>query len=280
MSKVSLGRGLGAMFPDLAKEFSEKPAQVNCAIEELRPNPFQARKDFNTAEMEALTASVRQSGIIQPIVARRRGSGYEIIAGERRWRAAQAAGLKAVPVVIREASDNDMAVLSLIENIVRSELNPLEEADAYLMLQEKFGLSQEIISSRVGKDRSTITNSLRLLKSIPAVKKALAEKTLSAGHARAILGLETAQLQARAAAEIIRKKLSVREAERLVKSLAARRTRKSAPARDASIKDLELRLSKRFMTKVKIKADTSGGSVEIKFFSPGDLERILGLLLN
>lgn len=286
MSKVSLGKGLGAMFPDLARELSERPSYLTCAIEELRPNRFQARKDFNDQDMKSLAASVRESGIIQPIVVRRlKEGGYEIIAGERRWRAAQAAGLKSVPVVIREAADRDTAELSIIENIQRSELNPLEEAEGFQILQEKFGLSQEEISLRVGKDRSTITNSLRLLKSIPAVKKHLVSGELSAGHARAILSLESVQLQTRATAEIVKRKLSVREAERLVKNLAAGKISKKKDARspDASLKDLELRLSKRLMTKVRIK--TSGkagskGSLEISFFSMADLERLLGILLD
>jgi len=232
MSKVSLGKGLGAMFPDLARELAERPSYLACAIEELKPNRFQARKDFNERDMKALVASVKESGIIQPIVVRRlKEGGYEIIAGERRWRAAQAAGLKTVPVVIRDAADRDTAELSIIENIQRAELNPLEEAEGFQILQEKFGLSQEEISSRVGKDRSTITNSLRLLKSIPAVKKHLAGGDLSAGHARAILSLESEQLQARAAAEIVKRKLSVREAERLVKSMAAKKPPKKTPSR-------------------------------------------------
>jgi len=284
MSKVSLGKGLGAMFPDLARELSERPSYLACAIEELRPNRFQARKDFNEQDMKALVSSVKESGIIQPIVVRRlREGGYEIIAGERRWRAAQAAGLKTVPVVIRDAADRDTAELSIIENIQRSELNPLEEAEGFQILQDKFGLSQEDISSRVGKDRSTITNSLRLLKSIPAVKKHLASRELSAGHARAILSLESEQLQARATAEIIKRKLSVREAERLVKALRTSKTPKKTPAqaRDAAIKDLELRLSKRLMTKVRIKTSAgSKGSLEIRFFSAADLERLLGILLD
>jgi ParB family chromosome partitioning protein len=284
MSKVSLGKGLGAMFPDLARELSERPSYLTCAIEELRPNRFQARKDFNDQDMKALVSSVKESGIIQPIVVRRlREGGYEIIAGERRWRAAQAAGLKSVPVVIREAADRDTAELSIIENIQRAELNPLEEAEGFQILQEKFGLSQEDISARVGKDRSTITNSLRLLKSIPAVKKLLASRELSAGHARAILSLESEQLQARAAAEIVKRKLNVREAERLVKGLGSKKPPKASQvqSRDTVIKDLELRLSKRLMTKVKIKTSSgSKGSLEIRFFSAADLERLLGILLD
>ena len=281
MSKpVSLGKGLGAMFPDIARDFSERPNYVNCGIEELRPNRFQARKDFNEQEMAALVASIKESGIIQPIVVRRSGGSYEIIAGERRWRAAQILGLNTVPVVVREATDNEIAVLSLIENIQRAELNPLEEAEAYQILQDKFALSQEDISSRVGKDRSTVTNSLRLLKSIAIVKKSLASREMSAGHARAILSLESEQLQARAAAEVVRRKLSVRETERLVKSIRSKRPKRAAASRDSSLKDLELRLAKRLMTKVRIKTAGSGGSLEIKFFSPADLERLLGILLD
>jgi len=238
--------------------------------------------------MKALVASVKESGIIQPIVVRRlKEGGYEIIAGERRWRAAQAAGLKSVPVVIREAADRDTAELSIIENIQRSELNPIEEAEGFQILQDKFGLSQEDISTRVGKDRSTITNSLRLLKSIPAVKKLLASRELTAGHARAILGLESEQLQARAAAEIVKRKLNVRETERFVKALAAKKPPGKKPSRDASgasdaaIRDLELRLSKRLMTKVSIKTSAgSKGSLEIRFFSAADLERLLSILLD
>jgi len=284
MSKVSLGKGLGAMFPDLARELSERPSYLACAIEELRPNRFQARKDFKEQDMQALVSSVKESGIIQPIVVRRlKEGGYEIIAGERRWRAAQAAGLKTVPVVIREAADRDTAELSIIENLQRAELNPLEEAEGFQILQEKFGMSQEEISSRVGKDRSTITNTLRLLKSIPAVKKYLASGDLSAGHARAILSLESEQLQARATSDIIKRKLSVREAERLVKVLGTKKRppKSLAQTRDSAIKDLELRLSKRLMTKVKIKTSSgSKGSLEIRFFSAADLERLLGILLD
>ncbi len=162
-----------------------------CAIEELKPNRFQPRKDFSDEDMKNLIGSIKEKGIIQPLVVRRLSEGYEIIAGERRWRAARQLGLKTVPIVIREAGDGEMAELSLVENLQRSDLNPIEEAQGYHTLQDVFGLTQEEISIRVGKDRATVANALRLLKSPPFLKKALIEKQLTAGHARAILALET-----------------------------------------------------------------------------------------
>ena len=155
--KNVLGKGLGAIFPDLLSDSNNKKS-FSCGIEELRPNRYQPRKTFNDDKQKDLVASIKNSGIIQPIIVRKAVTGYEIIAGERRWRAAQAAGLKDVPIVIREATDMEAAEMSLIENIQREELNPLEEADAYVTLIEKFKLSQEAISSQVGKDRSTIAN--------------------------------------------------------------------------------------------------------------------------
>jgi len=187
--KHSLGKGLGAMFPDLLNNIGDKPAFILCGIEELTPNRFQPRRAFNDADQSELVASVRKSGIIQPIVVRKSENGYEIIAGERRWRAAQAAGLKDVPIIIRTADDRELAELSLVENIQREALNPVEEADAYQTLLTRFSLSQEEIAARVGKDRSTIANTVRLLKLPDAVKKALIAKGITAGHARALLAL-------------------------------------------------------------------------------------------
>ncbi len=197
IKKNSLGKGLGAMFPDLLEKIGDKPILVTCGIEELVPNRYQARKDFDPEEHKSLVISIRKSGIIQPIVARRFDGGYEIIAGERRWRAAQEAGLKNVPVIVREAGDEDAAVFSLIENLLRANLNPMEEAEAFHRLIDDFSLSHEAISTAVGKDRSTVTNALRLLKLPKEIREALARKTLSAGHARAILALESIEEQTR-----------------------------------------------------------------------------------
>jgi ParB family transcriptional regulator, chromosome partitioning protein len=175
--KDALGKGLGAIFTDLLDSDVGKKSTVNtCGIEELKPNPYQPRKNFKDEDQKQLIASVKQQGIIQPIVVRKVDSGYEIIAGERRWRAAQAAGLKDVPIVVRKATDMETAEISLIENLLREELNPLEEADAYVTLMEKFNLSQEEISTQVGKDRTTITNTIRLLKLPAQAKKALVEQ--------------------------------------------------------------------------------------------------------
>lgn len=213
IKKNSLGKGLGAMFPDLLEKIGDKPVLMTCAIEELVPNRYQARKDFDPEEHKSLVVSIRESGIIQPIVARKFDGGYEIIAGERRWRAAQEAGLKSVPVIVRDAADQDAAIFSLIENLLRANLNPLEEAEAFHRLIHEFGLSHEALSTTVGKDRSTVTNALRLLKLPKEVRDAIAKRTLTAGHARAILALETVEEQNRLFKAILSKGLNVREAE-------------------------------------------------------------------
>src|SRR5664280_3193129 len=193
--KNVLGKGLGAIFPDLLNDFDKKKPVFSCGIEELRPNRYQPRKNFNDSTQKQLIASIKSTGIIQPIVVRKLDIGYEIIAGERRWRAAQAAGLKEVPIVIREATDIQAAEMSLIENIQREELNPLEEANAYVTLMEKFSLSQEKISVRVGKDRSTIANTVRLLKLPAKAKNALVEKKITSGHARCLLAFHSTEEQ-------------------------------------------------------------------------------------
>ena len=280
LKKNSLGKGLGAMFPDLLEKIGDKPVLVTCGIEELVPNRYQARKDFDPEEHKSLVASVRKSGIIQPIVARRFDGGYEIIAGERRWRAAQEAGLKNVPVIIRDAGDQDAAVFSLIENLLRANLNPLEEAEAFHRLINEFSLSHEAISTTVGKDRSTVTNALRLLKLPKEIREALAKRTLSAGHARAILALESAEEQIRLFKAILSKGLNVREAEEFVRGKKKTKTVKKKPVHDEHLAELEKRLSRRLMARVNILSRKRGGSIEIRFSSPGELDRLLEALLK
>ena len=180
--KGSLGKGLGALLPDFLDDISTRPSFIMCGIEDISPNRFQSRKEFNDIEQKRLVASIKKNGIIQPIIVRKSGHGYEIIAGERRWRAAQEAGIKDVPIIIRDAGDSDAAEMSLIENIQRENLNSLEEADAYSMLIDKFGISQEELSVRVGKDRSTIANTIRLLKLPQEIKRALITKTITSGR--------------------------------------------------------------------------------------------------
>jgi len=280
LKKNSLGKGLGAMFPDLLEKIGDKPVLVTCGIEELVPNRYQARKDFDPEEHKSLVASVRKSGIIQPIVARRFDVGYEIIAGERRWRAAQEAGLKDVPVIIRDAGDQDAAVFSLIENLLRANLNPMEEAEAFHRLMNEFSLSHESISVAVGKERSTVTNALRLLKLPKEIREALAKRTLSAGHARAILALESLEEQARLFKAILSKGLNVREAEEFVRGRKKSKTVKKKPVGDEHLAELEKRVSRRLMARVNIHSRKRGGSIEIRFSSPEELDRLLELLLK
>jgi ParB family chromosome partitioning protein len=278
--KNALGKGLGAIFTDLVDDASGKPTFSMCGIEELSPNRFQPRKVFDGDEEKSLVASIKKNGIIQPIIVRKSNSGYEIIAGERRWRAAQAAGMKDVPIIIREAEDIDIAEISLIENIQREELNPVEEAEAYQTLVSKFKLSQEEISSRVGKDRTTIANFMRLLRLPPEAKEALARKTISTGHGRSLLSLDSKDKQIMTLKEILRKKLSVRETERLVKRLSTPEVKKKKPQKSSNLLDIEERLARKFMTKVNIRQSKRGGTLEIRFLSNEDLDRLLNIIIN
>ena len=279
--KNVLGKGLGAIFPDLVNDFDKKKPVFSCGIEELRPNRYQPRKNFNDVTQKQLIASIKSTGIIQPIIVRKIDNGYEIIAGERRWRAAQASGLKDVPIVIREATDMQAAEMSLIENIQREELNPLEEATAYVTLIETFNLSQEEISSRAGKDRSTIANTIRLLKLPAKVKAALVEKKISAGHARCLLACSSMEEQITALALILKKDLNVRETERLIQNAKKRLSQKAPDSKkDRFLNDLEKALASKFMARVQIKGSTKKGLIEIRYTSMDELNRLSGLILD
>lgn len=281
--KDALGKGLGAIFPDLMEDPSDKPHFAMCGIEELSPNRFQPRKVFDKHEQKKLSDSIKKNGLLQPILVRKSDNdiGYEIIAGERRWRAAQAAGLRDVPIVIRhKTQDLDVAQLSLIENIQREELNPLEESGAYHTLIETFHLSQDEISSRVGKERSTIANSLRLLNLPEEAKGALIKKEISAGHARAILSVDSKEGQITLLREIIRKKLSVRDAEKLAQGYHARPKRQKRIPKDQYITDLEQKISGRLMARTNIKQLRKGGVIEIRFLSSDDLNRLSDVIMS
>ena len=276
--KNSLGKGLGAILSSAVDDLNTRPTFIICGIEELYPNRFQPRKDFNDEAQQQLVASLKQSGIIQPIVVRKTEKGYEIIAGERRWRAAQAARFQDVPIIIREAGDMEVAELSLVENIQREELNAVEEANAYQTLMGKFGLSQEDLSTRVGKDRSTIANTVRLLKLPPEAKTSLIEKKITPGHARSLLALNSAQEQVKILNMIVKKGLNVRETERLIKSLKeAPDGRTKAPA-DPQIVELEKKLSARMMAKVRIKYGKKLGAIEIIFSGKEEFNRLMNIL--
>ncbi len=278
--KNVLGKGLGAIFPDILND-SDKKKSVTCGIEELRPNRYQPRKTFNDEKQKDLIASIKSSGIIQPIIVRKDLLGYEIIAGERRWRAAQAAGLKDVPVIIREATDKEAAEISLIENIQREELNPLEEAEAYNTLIDKFNLSQEDISLRVGKDRSTVANTIRLLKLPAKAQKAIMENKISAGHGRCLLALTSQEEQMVVLNLILQKDLNVRETERLIQKTKNRPAdKKQAVKKDRFLSDLEKEMSAKLMAKVQINGSDKKGLIEIRYTSMDELNRLSGLILD
>jgi len=282
MAKVGgLGKGMAALLH--VKETTEDNREYFiCPIELVRPNKSQPRKHFDTGKLEELADSIREQGIIQPLVVTKKDNYYEIIAGERRWRAAQKAGLHEVPVVIREASDNSVLELALIENIQRQDLNAIEEAHAYRSLVEHFAISQEDVAKRVGKNRTTVTNSLRLLRLPEDVQRDIVEERLSMGHARALLALERPELIEKARHEILRRQLSVRATEDLVRKLKQNPNpvaNKRLQQPDLLLSSLEEQLQKRFQSKVAIRRiGTKSGKLEIHFNDSDELTRIIELL--
>jgi ParB family chromosome partitioning protein len=281
MNRKALGRGLGALLSsDSTVDLGAEPSEVD--LDSIVPGPMQPRTRFDEASLESLADSIRTHGIVQPLLVRRREGGYELIAGERRWRAAKLAGISRVPVVVKEVPDDNLLEIALIENIQRENLNPIEEAQAYKKLIETVGLTQESLASRVGRDRSYITNYLRLLRLPDDVQQLVKDGRLSTGHARTLLALEHVDLQRRIARQIIDGGLSVRATEQLVqKSSEEKPARRSAPqAIDPTIKAAETKLRRALGTQVKILQAADGrGRVEISFFSTQDLDRIYNLLM-
>lgn len=277
-ARQALGKGLGALIPEKGVPEGEgKKALQQCGIEEVQPNPFQPRKAFSDEQLQELVDSIREKGILQPLLVRRKSDGYELIAGERRWRAAQRAGLREIPILVRDVSDSEMLELSLIENIQRENLNPIEEAEAYKRLMEQFHLTQEEISKKVGKDRTTIANMVRLLRLPPEIKLSLAEGKITMGHARAFLSLDGVDKQKLLWKRLLSGGLSVRQTESLVRRLRTRSSptpRRSNPEWSALIEELQRALG----TKVRIVGKRKRGKIEIDFFSPDELDRIIELL--
>ncbi len=261
----------------------EKPVEQKVKLSLIEPNTSQPRKDFDEDELTELADSIRQYGIIQPLVVTKQGSHYRIIAGERRYRAAKIAGLKEVPVIVRDYDKQQSMEIALIENVQRADLNPIEEAEGYSQLIDEFGLTQEEIAERVSKNRVTITNALRLLKLDERVQKMLSEGQLTAGHARAILGINDNEAQYEAAKRVVKDSLSVRETEKLVKDMTKpekRPPKKTAgPDIDRIYKQMEDKLKSIMGTKVVInRKDKNKGRVEIEYYSEEELDRIIELL--
>ncbi|MGD8367598.1 MAG: ParB/RepB/Spo0J family partition protein [Desulfobacterales bacterium] len=278
--KLALGRGLDALIPDLAPEPETPGDFFECEVDRIRPNRFQPRRDFLDADLEELSRSIAEQGVIQPLLVRRDGDSFELIAGERRLRAAKMAGLEQVPVVVKTVNDAELLALSIIENIQRADLNPVEEADAYRRLMDEFGLTQEQVADRVGKSRPAVANYLRLRGLPEPIKASIVSGELTMGHARALLGAETASRQLAAWRSVVKKGLSVRETEALIRRLKkeAQTPKPTRPAAEPYFSDLADRLSRRFGTRVKIQRRGKKGRLEIEFYSDDDLDRLLALL--
>lgn len=287
MSRKVLGRGLSALLGEETPKLNGEEL-LSIDLDLIEPNSQQPRTRFNEENLEELAQSIKANGIVQPIVVRRKGQKFQLVAGERRWRAAQKAGLRSVPAVVKEVSDEKLLELALIENIQRQELNAIEEAKAYKNLVETIGLTQEMIAERVGKNRTVITTSLRLLKLPKNIQKFIEEEKITAGHGRALLMTNDEHSQSRIAQMIIEMSLSVRETEKAVKrfkrgdSTQISEKKEVKSKADANIKSAETKLRRFFSTNVHIKPDGkgTGGKIEIEYYGNSDLDRIYSLILK
>lgn len=282
MEKKALGRGLDALLP------TGKPAGVQGAAGEIQhlrvdaivPNRYQPRQIFHPAELAELAASIKESGLLQPILVRRKGDGiYELISGERRWRATKEAGLDTIQAVIKNCSDQEAILYALVENIQREDLNPMETARAYARMTNEFGLTQDGIAQKVGRDRSSVANSLRLLNLQPEVQQLVEAGTLSAGHAKALLGVGLPENQRKIALIVVEKGFSVRETEKLVEGTSAEKRRRRKPMPNPGWSDVEARLQKRLGTRVTIEPRGKGGAIVIQYFSEPELDGLIEQLL-
>ena len=280
-----LGKGLNAIIgADIVSEVIDRPRAIEISVDRLSPNPFQPRRSFTEEGLEQLAESIRHHGILQPIVVRPSGDGYQLIAGERRWRAAQIAGLQRIPAVVRELDDPSMVQVALIENLQREDLNPIEEASAYRRLMDEFNMTQEQLSSTIGRSRPAIANAVRLLNLPTEIQRAVEERKLSEGHARCLLAISDQEDQLKVAAQIIANGLNVRQAEELVRGTTrdvSRETiRKRTPEDDPDAVRLTQRLGERLGTRVKLSGSVRKGKLEIEYYSTEDLDRILEIILG
>ncbi len=286
MSRKVLGRGLSALLGDESVNGPEN-GFLEIDLDLIQPNAEQPRTRFPEVNLEELTQSIKANGVVQAIVVRKKGTGYEIVAGERRWRASQRAGLRKIPAIVKEVSDEKLLELALVENIQRQELNAIEEARAYRKLIDTVGLTQEMVAGRVGKDRTFITNYLRLLKLPDDIQSLVAEEKLTVGHARALLVFDDLETQRRVARKIIESGWSVRETERTVKKISSgdtgtARTEKITPKTDPNVQLAETRLRRKLATQVRIIPDGSGtgGKIEIEYYGDTDLDRLYQMIIG
>jgi ParB family chromosome partitioning protein len=280
MEKKALGKGLGALLPETAPTTAGHDIQ-EIPLNQILPNRYQPRTEFSELELLELAASVKQNGVLQPVLVRRKGDGFfELIAGERRFRAAKVAGLATIPAIIRNSSDQQAMEFALIENLQRKDLNPMEAARAYHRLATEFHLTQDLIAQRVGKDRSSIANVLRLLNLPIEVQHLIESAALSSGHAKVLLGLPSADRQLALARQITEGHLSVRQAELLVGEQVAAIKPKRGVRRAHTLSDIEERLQKRLGTRVRLAKGRRGGKIVLHFFSSAELDRLIELLLQ
>lgn len=283
MTRRALGRGLSAL---LGETRSPEGQFLEIDIDLIDPNEYQPRTNFKLDKLEELAQSIRENGIVQPVLVRRQGFRYQLISGERRWRAAQIAGLSKIPVVVHEVPDEKVLELSLIENIQREDLNPIEEAHAFQRLIDGLGLTQEEVARRVGRDRTSVTNYVRLLKLPKDIQTLVEDEKLSMGHARAILGLNSEESQRQLAREVVTKGLSVRATEQAVQrvnSVPAKKTDGSSRLRvtfDANLRAAVEKLRRRLNTQVRVAATSNGGKLEIEFYSDADFDRIYQIIMQ
>jgi len=282
MTRRGLGRGLGALIPG-AEDAAPQGAVSEIELSRISPNPYQPRRDISGPEFDDLVASVRRHGVIQPIIARRSGAGYELVAGERRWRAAQSAGLSSVPAVVKELSDREMLELALIENLRREDLNAIERATAYRRLGDEFGMTQEEISEVVGSSRSSIANTIRLLELPSEIQAAISRGRISEGHGRALLAIPDRAALLAAWKAVEERGLTVRETEELSKGSArnvSRETRKPSKSQDPELLDLARQIGERYSTTATISKKGKTGSIHLSFYSETDLERLIDILMQ
>ena len=283
MNRKALGKGINALIPDFEKGVpeAETSAANDLFVDEISPNRLQPRSYFDNTKLEELVSSIEEHGVLQPVVVQKADSGYELIVGERRWRASKKLGLKKIPAVIREVSDAQSLEIAIIENIHRQDLNPIEEAEAYTRLANEFAMTQEMVAKKVGKSRTAVANTLRLLKLSRKIKEDLISEKISMGHARALLGLENSKQMEILRREIIKQDMTVRQTEGRVNKIKGDSVNKPGPPtakKDIFIKDLEKDLARRLGTKVDISPKKNGGKLVVTYYSDDDLDRIQGLM--